>query len=108
MAHNKGTIDEAMREMTLEEQLVQHREVLTNEIRFAEVTEKKAAPPVVQEIVLARRAMEDARMRMGVALTRVRGQDPWSSGPITATELAEYEEAKQANEDRSQNEGDCS
>lgn len=76
------TVDEntgASREMTLEEQLEQHRELLTRQINYAAITERKAQPPVVQEIVLARRALEDARMRMGVALAYTKGVDPWAN-----------------------------
>ena len=34
-------------------------------------------PPVVQEIILAQRATEDSRMRLGVALGYHRGTDPF-------------------------------
>lgn len=66
------------REMTLEEQLVDHRYRLSRQLSYLKVTEKKAEPPVVQEIVLARRALEDARMRLGVALTLLKGDDPFA------------------------------
>lgn len=70
---NSGT----SREMTLEEQLIDHRYLLSKQLHYLTVaTERKAEPPVVQEIVLARRALEDARMRLGVALTLVKGNDP--------------------------------
>lgn len=34
-------------------------------------------PPVVQELVLAQRHLEDARMRLGIARTYVEGKDPF-------------------------------
>lgn len=40
--------------------------------------EKEAGPPIVQEIVLARRAVEDARMRLGVAIGYQNGDDPFT------------------------------
>lgn len=36
-------------------------------------------PPAVQELVLAQRHLEDARMRLGVADAYYKGFDPWSS-----------------------------
>ena len=36
-------------------------------------------PPVVQELVLAQRHLEDARMRLGVAEAFHKGFDPWSN-----------------------------
>lgn len=36
-------------------------------------------PPVVQELVIAQRALEDARMRLGVALAYANDMDPWAS-----------------------------
>lgn len=38
-----------------------------------------AQPPVIQELVLAQRHLEDARMRLGVARTYENGEDPWTS-----------------------------
>lgn len=67
------------REMTLDEQLEQHRDLLTRQINYATITERKAEPPVVQEIVLARRHLEDARMRLGVAQALARGLDPFAN-----------------------------
>lgn len=34
-------------------------------------------PPVVQELILAQRALEDARMRIGVARTLLQGENPY-------------------------------
>lgn len=36
-----------------------------------------AKPPVVQEVILAQRALEDARMRLAVARTYQQGKDPF-------------------------------
>lgn len=69
----------ASQEMTLEQQIEQHRDLCSKQIKYAEITAKKAVPPVVQEIVLAQRHLEDARMRFGVALTKLKGFDPWVS-----------------------------
>ena len=66
----------AQREMTLEEQIVEHRELLARQINYMTITERKALPPAVQELVLARRHLEDARMRLGVALALTNGNDP--------------------------------
>lgn len=41
-----------------------------------EKAEETCVPPAVQEVVLARRHLEDARMRLGVALAFVNGKDP--------------------------------
>lgn len=35
--------------------------------------------PVIQELVLAQRHLEDARMRLGVALAYEKGLDPWTN-----------------------------
>lgn len=70
--------DGASREMTLEEQLIDHRYRVSKQLKYLKVTARKAEPPVVQEIVLAQRHLEDARMRMGVALTLLKGQDPFA------------------------------
>jgi len=40
------------------------------------ITEQTLSTPAVQEVVIARRAVEDARMRLGVALAYVSGKDP--------------------------------
>lgn len=69
--------DGASREMSLEEQLTDHRYLISKQLRYLKVTAAKAQPPVVQEIVLAQRHLEDARMRMGVALTLLKGEDPF-------------------------------
>lgn len=53
-----------------------------NEIRedIAEALNKlktlETKPPVVQEVILAQRHLEDARMRLGVARTYVEGKNP--------------------------------
>jgi hypothetical protein len=52
------------REMTLGEQLQDHIKKTDSQIKYLEVTERKATPPAVQEIVLARRHLEDANNRL--------------------------------------------
>lgn len=56
-------IDSTQREMTLGEQLQDHIKLTDKEIKYCETTERKAKPPAVQEIVLARRHLEDANSR---------------------------------------------
>lgn len=56
--------------------LVALRTELAKTIASVQSYEGKYTPPVVQEVVLARRALEDARMRLGVALTLEQGFDP--------------------------------
>jgi len=70
--------DGASREMTLEEQLIDHRYLMSKELKYLKVTTGKAEPPVVQEIVLAQRDLESARMRLGVALTLLKDDDPFA------------------------------
>lgn len=55
------------------------RNLLTKDIEDCEEIESTTVPPAVQEVVLARRALEDARMRLGVALTYVNGNQPFES-----------------------------
>jgi len=55
------------------------REVLGQRVIHAKEVEALSRPPIVQELVLARRDMENARMRLGVALAMLKGHDPWSS-----------------------------
>ena len=38
-------------------------------------------PPIVQELVLAQRHLQDARMRIAVARTYLRDEDPWTNVP---------------------------
>ena len=40
---------------------------------------KNSKPPEVQELVLAQRHLEDARMRLGVAEAYHKGFDPWTN-----------------------------
>lgn len=61
------------------ERLIALRNLLTKDIDDCEDLEKTCVPPAVQEVVLARRALEDARMRLGVALTYVNGKQPFES-----------------------------
>lgn len=53
------------------------RDNLSSHINRLKELEKESAPPVVQELVLARRAAEDYRMRLGVATAYLKGQDPF-------------------------------
>ncbi len=56
--------------------LVDLREALKNVILDMKRAEETLVAPAVQEAVLARRSVEDARMRLGVALAYVNGNDP--------------------------------
>lgn len=49
---------------------------LADLIRDTQKAQETCVPPAVQEVVLAVRHLEDARMRLGVALTYVNGNDP--------------------------------
>lgn len=53
------------------------RDSLTQIISQITELEKTAVPPYVQEFVLARRAAEDCRMRLGVGLAYIKGANPW-------------------------------
>lgn len=64
---------------TVEDQIIEMREHMSAMMEVVKEIESRTTPPVVQEVVLARRALEDARMRLGVALTIVNGKDPWNS-----------------------------
>ena len=75
----------ASREMTLEEQLVDHRYRMSKQLKYLKVTTAKAEPPVVQEIILAQRDPENARMRLGVALTLLKGDDPFAQDKPAVT-----------------------
>lgn len=66
-----------------EDKLQRHLETLCTGLQTFLAETKNAAslaqPPVVQEIVLAQRHLEDARMRLGVALALQKGFDPWAT-----------------------------
>ena len=49
---------------------------VANLIKDMKELQKALTPPAVQEVVLAQRALEDARMRLGIAGAYVEGQDP--------------------------------
>lgn len=68
-------------EDTLARDIVYQREKLAKRIKEMQELEKRAIPPAVQELVLARRSLEDARMRTGVALAYLKGDDPWTHTP---------------------------
>jgi hypothetical protein len=54
---------EDSQEMTLGQQIQDHITKTDKQIAYAVLTERKAKPPVVQEMVLARRHLEDANNR---------------------------------------------
>lgn len=64
------------------------RHTLTEVINDIKTLEGSAKPPVVQELVIARRSAEDSRMRLGVAHTLDAGKDPWSSAKPKAAPAA--------------------
>lgn len=55
--------EQPQQEMSLGEQLQEHIKLTDKQISYAAITERKATPPAVQEIVLARRHLEDANNR---------------------------------------------
>jgi hypothetical protein len=56
--------------------LVDLRVAVANVILDTQKAQETCVPPAVQEVVLAIRHLEDARMRLGVALAYVNGNDP--------------------------------
>lgn len=56
--------------------LIALRADLADHIRDVQKAQETLVPPAVQEAVLAVRHLEDARMRLGVALAYVNGNDP--------------------------------
>jgi hypothetical protein len=55
--------DAPQQEMTLGQQLQEHIALTDKQIKYAVISERKATPPAVQEMVLARRHLEDANAR---------------------------------------------
>lgn len=55
------------------------RAAISSFISDAKSLEPIVGVPAVQEIVIARRHLEDARMRLGVARTILEGNDPYKS-----------------------------
>lgn len=55
------------------------RQKLSKRIGQVQELEKELSPPAVQELVLVRRHLEDARMRVGVAMAYLNGDNPWES-----------------------------
>ena len=53
------------------------RESIADDIKEVRAIVALAKPPVVQEVILAQRALEDARMRLAVARTYQQGKDPF-------------------------------
>lgn len=58
------------------ENLVNLRADLAEHIKDVRKAQETLVPPAVQEVVIATRSLEDARMRLGVALAYVNGKDP--------------------------------
>lgn len=58
------------------ENLTELRSDLAEVIKKTQKAQETMVPPGVQEVVLAVRHLEDARMRLGVALAYVNGNDP--------------------------------
>lgn len=67
-------------EKSVDTKLFYLRSKLAKRIYQVQELEKQVDAPAVQELVLARRHLEDARMRVGVAMAHLKGQDPWASG----------------------------
>ena len=61
---------------SLEDRIKDERRILARCITRIKEIASEATPPAVQEIVLAQRAAEDARMRLGVATAYIKEQDP--------------------------------
>jgi len=68
-----------MTDAELIEKLEKERLTLSLSRKRVERLSQRTLPPNVQEIVIAQRAIEDARMRLGVALARIKGHDPWAN-----------------------------
>ena len=67
---------ETSQEMTLGEQINDHTQRIESQIHYLEkITEPKANPPVVQELVLARRHMEDASHRLVQAYNKLNEEE---------------------------------
>ena len=58
------------------ENLTNLRADLAEHIKDVKKAQETCVAPAVQEVVLAVRHLEDARMRLGVALAYVNGKDP--------------------------------
>lgn len=67
-------------QMSVEDQLADIRNRISGLLKYTK-TElvARSQPPIVQELVLAQRHLEDARMRFGVAEAMLKGHDPWSN-----------------------------
>lgn len=72
--------DQAQQQMSVEDQIKDIRSRISELLHYTKVEMvSRSQPPVVQELVLAQRALEDARMRFGVAGALLDGKDPWKS-----------------------------
>jgi hypothetical protein len=62
-------------ELAYVKSLMTHRDNIIKEEEFLKEVEKRERPPVVQEIILARRHLEDARMRLRIAVAMIEDSD---------------------------------
>ena len=58
-------------------EIVSIRKDLADAIHRIQELVPMVQPPIVQEIILAQRHAEDSRMRTGVALALLKGEDPF-------------------------------
>lgn len=73
-------MEEAQQQMSVVDQLDDMRNRISVLLKYNKVEMiGRSEPPVVQELVLAQRSLEDARMRFGVAEALLKGFDPWTS-----------------------------
>lgn len=74
-AHSRVTVPR-----TVEESMVEARMKVEKLLRFIDkALINKTDVTVLEELELAKRHLEDARMRLGVAMTYHKGFDPWSA-----------------------------
>lgn len=59
-----------------EQNLIDLREATKNVLLDLASAKETIVQPAIQEVILAERHLEDARMRLGRALSFVKGQDP--------------------------------
>jgi hypothetical protein len=55
------------------------RTEISSQLERLKANIKDSKPPEVQELILAQRCLEDARMRLGVAEAFNKGFDPWTN-----------------------------
>jgi hypothetical protein len=72
--------DTPQQRMEVVDQIADIRERISELLKYTKVEMiARSTPPVVQELVLAQRHLEDARMRFGVAEATLKGHDPWAN-----------------------------